>query len=162
MFTKNADGSYKIRTKITGEASAVEVTSALMTSGANVQQWEINGANCQDWILEPASTELPTEPPTEPVTEEPTDPVTDAPDTPEEEPVVYGDANCDTEISMPDVVIVMQSCLNPSKYGLGQPDGITEKGLRNADVDGVEGVSPTDALVIQRYTLSLIDTLPVK
>ncbi len=162
MFTKNADGSYKIRTKITGEASAVEVTSALTTSGANVQQWEINGANCQDWILEPASTELPTEPPTEPVTDEPTEPVTDAPDTSEEEPVVYGDANCDTEISMPDVVIVMQSCLNPAKYGLGQPDGITEKGQRNADVDGVEGVSPTDALVIQRYTLSLIDTLPVK
>lgn len=55
MLTKNDDGSYKIRTKITGEKSAVEVTNASKESGANVQQYEVNGANCQDWILEPVS-----------------------------------------------------------------------------------------------------------
>jgi len=55
MITDNGDGSYKIRTKITGENSAVEVTSASKDSGANIQQWEINNANCQDWILEPAT-----------------------------------------------------------------------------------------------------------
>ena len=52
MLTKNDDGSYKIRTKISGEASAVEIVNADKTSGANAQQWEINGANCQDWTLE--------------------------------------------------------------------------------------------------------------
>ena len=55
MFTKNSDGSYKIRTRISGGASAVEVESASTQSGANVQQWEVNGVNCQDWILEPVS-----------------------------------------------------------------------------------------------------------
>lgn len=54
MFTQNADGSYKIRTRITGEASAVEVRNGSTASGENIQQWEVNGANCQDWILEPA------------------------------------------------------------------------------------------------------------
>jgi pectin lyase len=53
MLTSNSDGSYKIRTAVTEEKSAVEVTGASNTSGANIQQWEINGANCQDWILEP-------------------------------------------------------------------------------------------------------------
>ncbi len=52
MFTPNGDGSYKIRTRVTGEASAVEIADASTASGANVQQWEVNGANCQDWILE--------------------------------------------------------------------------------------------------------------
>ncbi len=52
MITKNDDGSYKLRTRITGEASAVEIANASTESGANVQQYEINGANCQDWIME--------------------------------------------------------------------------------------------------------------
>ena len=52
MLTKNADGSYKIRTKISGCKSAVEIANAGTGSGDNVQQWEINGADCQDWILE--------------------------------------------------------------------------------------------------------------
>ncbi|MDE6657121.1 MAG: RICIN domain-containing protein, partial [Oscillospiraceae bacterium] len=52
MLTQNADGSYKIRTRISGEKSAVEIADASKESGANAQQWEINGVNCQDWILE--------------------------------------------------------------------------------------------------------------
>lgn len=54
MLTKNGDGSYKIRTRITNNKSAVEVVNASKESGANVQQYEVNGANCQDWILEAA------------------------------------------------------------------------------------------------------------
>ncbi len=53
MFTKNADGSYKIRTRVSDNKSAVEIANAGTGSGDNVQQWEVNGANCQDWILEP-------------------------------------------------------------------------------------------------------------
>lgn len=52
MITKNSDGSYKLRPKNAGENSAVEVKDAGTNSGANVQIWEINGANCQDWIFE--------------------------------------------------------------------------------------------------------------
>ena len=52
MITKNSDGSYKLRPKITGEKSAVEIKDAGKGSGDNVQIWEVNGANCQDWIFE--------------------------------------------------------------------------------------------------------------
>lgn len=52
MLTKNADGSYKIRTKISNGKSAVEIANAGTGSGDNVQQWSINGADCQDWTLE--------------------------------------------------------------------------------------------------------------
>ncbi|MDE5765379.1 MAG: RICIN domain-containing protein [Ruminococcus sp.] len=55
MITQNADGSYKIRTKVTNGKSAVEIANASNQSGANVQQWEINGVNCQDWIFEEVS-----------------------------------------------------------------------------------------------------------
>ncbi|MDO4863368.1 MAG: RICIN domain-containing protein [Ruminococcus sp.] len=54
MFTSNGDGSYKIRTRASAENSAVEIKDAGTSSGDNVQQWEINGASCQDWVLEPA------------------------------------------------------------------------------------------------------------
>ncbi len=53
-LTKNADGSYKIRTKVSGDKSAVEVESGSSEYGANIQEWEVNGANCQDWLLESA------------------------------------------------------------------------------------------------------------
>ncbi|MBQ9899298.1 MAG: RICIN domain-containing protein [Ruminococcus sp.] len=58
MLTANGDGSYKIRTRVSGENSAVEIKDGLTSSGANVQEWEVNGANCQDWILEPARLPL--------------------------------------------------------------------------------------------------------
>lgn len=52
MFTMNPDGSYKIRTRVSDRKSAVEVADASTSNGANVQQWEINGHDCQNWILE--------------------------------------------------------------------------------------------------------------
>ncbi|MGN0605597.1 MAG: RICIN domain-containing protein [Oscillospiraceae bacterium] len=55
MLTMNSDNSYKILTKISDNNSAIEVSGADKSSGANIQQWEVNGASCQDWILEPVS-----------------------------------------------------------------------------------------------------------
>ena len=55
MLTKNGDGSYQIRTAVSGGNSVVVVEDASKTSGANVQQWETNGADCQNWLLEPAA-----------------------------------------------------------------------------------------------------------
>lgn len=52
MLTMNADGSYKLRTRISDGKSAVEIADAGVGSGDNVQQWTINGSSCQDWILE--------------------------------------------------------------------------------------------------------------
>ncbi|MBQ7942426.1 MAG: RICIN domain-containing protein [Lachnospiraceae bacterium] len=50
-FVKNSDGSYKIYTKTSNDASCVEIVNALTSSGANVQQWSDNGHACQNWIL---------------------------------------------------------------------------------------------------------------
>ena len=55
LLTKNADGSYQIRTRISDGNSVVEVENASKASGANVQQWESNGASSQNWILEPVA-----------------------------------------------------------------------------------------------------------
>lgn len=51
-FTKNSDGSYKILTKVSSDKSCIEVVNADKSSGANIQEYEINGASCQNWILE--------------------------------------------------------------------------------------------------------------
>ncbi|MCQ2465800.1 MAG: family 43 glycosylhydrolase, partial [Oscillospiraceae bacterium] len=64
FLSRNADGSFKIRTKISSLGSCLEVESAYTNAGANIQEWEVNGANCQDWVLEPVKTEpAVTEPP---------------------------------------------------------------------------------------------------
>lgn len=161
-FTKNADGSYKIRTKISGNKSAVEVTSALTESGANVQQWEVNGANCQDWIMEVTKLPEPTEPPaTEPPTTEP--PVTAPPATEPEttQPsvdtgrILLGDANCDGQVTIADSTAILQHLGNEDKYGL------SELGRINADVTGGnDGVTVNDAIFIQKVDAGL-EELPV-
>lgn len=55
MFMENEDGSYTIRTHVSGGTSCVEIVNGLITEGANVQEWELNGASCQDWYLENAT-----------------------------------------------------------------------------------------------------------
>ena len=76
-------------------------------------------------------------------------------------PLPPGDANCDGEVDMSDVVIVMQCCLNPKKYDVNglSDDRITEKGRLLANVDGTPGISTNDALLIQKFTLKLINSL---
>lgn len=96
-----------------------------------------------------------------PLDEEPaTDPASETNSTTEKTPEadLLGDANCDTEINMSDVVLVMQDCLNPQKYGVNgtSNDRITEKGEENADVDADGSVSTNDALIIQKFSLKLI------
>ena len=54
-ITQNSDGSYIIKTRISGNNSAVEIKDAGIQSGNNVQQWTLNGHNCQNWIFEPVT-----------------------------------------------------------------------------------------------------------
>lgn len=54
-FIENGDGSYCITTKSSKGKSCIEVKDALTTAGANVQQWERNGHDCQSWTLEPVN-----------------------------------------------------------------------------------------------------------
>ena len=51
MLAANSDGSFRLLSK--AENKAVEVRNAETTAGANVQLWEENGVNCQDWELVP-------------------------------------------------------------------------------------------------------------
>ena len=83
---------------------------------------------------------------------DPTQPSTD-------EDYLWGDANVDGGVDMSDVVMVMQACLNPKKYGTSgtSEDHITAKGEINGDVDGNVGLTANDALIIQKFTLHLLD-----
>lgn len=60
---------------------------------------------------------------------------------------IAGDANLDGEATAADAVAVLQHIGNRDKYAL-EPQG-----LINADVDGVAGVTPNDALVLQKWAL---------
>lgn len=75
-----------------------------------------------------------------------------------------GDANCDKLINLADAVIILQSKAAPDKYGVNGSDSnhITEQGVINGDVDGGnagmggDGLTPLDALKIQKFMLKTI------
>nr|AIZ97775.1 scaffoldin C [Ruminococcus flavefaciens] len=73
-----------------------------------------------------------------------------------------GDANCDGEVDMSDIVLIMQSLANPNKYGVNGSDEhhITAVGEANADVDSSsKGVTNGDAAKIQKWLLKSISEL---
>ena len=76
----------------------------------------------------------------------------------------FGDANCDGSVDMGDAVLIMQALANPNKYGLNGTDKnhITDEGLKNADVEGNNGLSNNDAQAIQLYLLGKVKSLPVE
>lgn len=84
--------------------------------------------------------------------------------TPTKGDVLYGDANCDKDITLSDAVLILQMIAAPDKYDLNGTDAnhITEQGKKNADCASVgDGVTAVDALAIQKLNLRLIDELPV-
>ncbi len=64
-----------------------------------------------------------------------------------------GDANCDGSVNIADATAIIQAIGNKDKYGL------SEQGAKNADVDGQEGVTGSDALEIQKLEAGMIDKL---
>lgn len=82
---------------------------------------------------------------------------TDAPTNPVEN-VVYGDANCDGNVTIADATAILQHLGNEDKYGL------SEQGRKNADVDGNNGITTEDALTIQMIDAKLLTVkdLPLK
>ena len=65
---------------------------------------------------------------------------------------VYGDANCDSRITICDAVAILQYVANPEKYPL------SKQGKFNADlVGGNDGITGLDALEIQKYDAGLTD-----
>lgn len=64
---------------------------------------------------------------------------------------VYGDANCDSVISIADAACIFQYLANPDKYKL------TDEGLMNADcANPGSGITANDAIVIIQYDAGLI------
>ena len=72
-----------------------------------------------------------------------------------------GDANCDGKVNMSDVVLIMQSMVNPDKFGINGSDSshMTRQGMTNGDVVGRDGITNLDALEIQKYLLDLVSEL---
>ena len=75
--------------------------------------------------------------------------------------ISYGDANCDGKVDISDAVMILQAVANPDKYGVNgtSPDHITEEGLINSDCVGGDGITPIDALEVQKYCAGLISSL---
>lgn len=74
-----------------------------------------------------------------------------------------GDANCDGNVSLADAVLILQAFSNPDVYGVNGTSEIhiTEIGSKNADVyETGSGLTPQDALSVQKYMLKLITKLP--
>ncbi|WP_028518959.1 dockerin type I repeat-containing protein [Ruminococcus flavefaciens] len=69
---------------------------------------------------------------------------------------VKGDANCDGQVDMADIVLIMQALANPNKYGeSGTAEShLTAQGKINADMDG-DGLTVGDAQTIQKMLLGL-------
>lgn len=87
-FLDNGDGSYCILTKSSNDQSCVEVKDALSEIGANIQQWERNGHDCQTWTLEPV------------VYSE------------NEEEIILGDINHDNIVNVFDMIKIKRHLLN--------------------------------------------------
>ncbi|MDE6774879.1 MAG: endo-1,4-beta-xylanase [Ruminococcus sp.] len=94
--------------------------------------------------IPPTTTEKPEIPPT-----------TSSDDEPAGEVSMYGDVNCDGEISVADSTLLLQYLGNKDKYPL------TPQAKANADVhDTGDGLSATDSLAILKYEAGVIDKLP--
>jgi hypothetical protein len=72
------------------------------------------------------------------------------------EATIYGDANCDGDVDIADVVAVSVYVQD------SEGTNLTDQGKANADVDNIgNGVDDNDALLIQQYAIGATDTLPV-
>ena len=84
-----------------------------------------------------------------------TQPETDPPYYPTGENIRHGDSNCDGRITVADVVAILQYIAAHQKYPL------TPEGLLNADVDGVMGITGSDALMVQKMDAGIY-SIPVQ
>ena len=67
--------------------------------------------------------------------------------------VVYGDVNCDGQVSIADVLTLNKNLMCGEK--------LSDEGAANADVDGDGAPSSADALNILKFVVKILDKLPV-
>lgn len=147
-FSKDLDGSYRILTRASKDASLVEIANAAKESGANVQQWTANGNPCQNWnLLTEPIPEPVTDPPTEESTDLPTDAPTDPPtDTPTDVPDIRGDVDGNGRVELADLIQLQ-------RYLLAQ-DPIPKGGAGRADVNGDSRFNIFDIILLKRILLA--------
>ena len=97
-FSKNPDGSYSIITHASNDNCFVEVANASSSNGANIQQWTLNGHNCQKWN---AVTETTT-------TITATTTIANTTTTSEADKYLKGDVNADGEFNIADVILLQK------------------------------------------------------
>ncbi len=68
------------------------------------------------------------------------------------EPILYGDANCDGEITAADAALILRTIVGLSE--------LTPRGVLNADANGDLEITAEDAALILRYVVGLIGSLP--
>lgn len=171
-FYENSDGSYTITTKASGDNSAVEIINALTTSGANVQEWTINGYNCQNWYAEAVdfsivttTTTVTSTTTTTTTTKAPVTSIVTLTEPGDGDTYVIrypGDANDDNSVTIADATFIMQFLANPDMFGEGGTASFTDRGRLNADVTGNDGINSADALVIQKYCLGMAELDPIE
>lgn len=140
-LSANRDGTYSVIPAWTGINSAIAIDES-----GNITLEEQSDSSSQRFILEPAQPDIMTEPVTEASTE------------PETKAAFYGDANLDGSVNVADAVAVLQYVANRSKYPI-EPMGII-----NGDVDGEDGITGSDAIVIQQTDAGTVkrEDLPLK
>ncbi len=121
----NADGSFRILTK--SDEQAVEIVNAETTAGANVQVWEQNGINCQDWELVPVTWGTANQ---------------------ETKSQLIGEEFTPGDLNNDGVVNVIDAAL-ARKLVLGQKG--TQQQMYAANVDGEEGIFVSDLVRIQKF-----------
>ncbi|MDE5563633.1 MAG: RICIN domain-containing protein, partial [Oscillospiraceae bacterium] len=126
-LSANKDGSFKILSKV--DSKAVEIKDALTDSGANVQMWDVNGVNCQDWELIPVALTVDG---------------TETKCTVTGDDFTPGDLNDDGAVDIFDVALAKRLLLK---------DGSQHEKYA-ANVDGKEGVSVADLVAIQKFVLT--------
>ncbi len=137
-FIDTGNGTYNIVTKVTNDKSAVEVINASADSGANIQEWELNGHDCQKWYAEIVEYPPATEPPT-------------AAPTAETAKVLPGDADCNGYVNIADAVSIVSLIADSKRYPL------SALGAYNGDVNNHgDGINSADAIMIQQHLLGSI------
>ena len=146
-FVKNPDGSYCIVTRAAYNKSSgrytkgIEVADASSSSGANVRQWELNGASCQNWIAETYTTTTTT-------TTTSTTTVTTTTAT-EPTPVnPSGDLSLDGKINVADIVLLQ-------KYLLGT-EKLTRKQFEIGDMNKDEAVDAFDMVLLRKEVIKIV------
>lgn len=134
-FTKNPDGTYSIITHASSDACFVEIANASLDNGANVQQWNPNGNDCQKWnVITEVSTVAATTTTTTTTTAITTVPVTTISVPAATEPPVTqveGDVNSDGVYNVADVVMMQNWLLGSGNLTDWESGDLNKDGVIN-------------------------------